>query len=194
MNLARCLDRWAGRTPDGIALRCAEEELTYAELDLWASGVAAGLAESGVVEGGRMAVFAGSNAELVVIDRDHTTVAAAVPLFFHDLLELSDSGALDGLSLSSLPVVTSGGQVARGPRATARVPHRPALRRALAPGAGHRSALSRFPGTLRAVPRRCRRRWRRSLNRGRSSRAPNLSGPGELMRDGQCGECTKRFT
>jgi long-chain acyl-CoA synthetase len=43
-----------------------------------------------------------------LIGRDHTTIAAAVPLFFYDLRELANGHAA-GLDLSSLRVITSGG-------------------------------------------------------------------------------------
>ncbi|MFS8104550.1 acyl--CoA ligase [Lentzea alba] len=65
MNLVKYLDRWANRTPLAIALRYADDELTYAELDLRVSGVATDLTEAGVGRGDRVAVLAGSNVKFV---------------------------------------------------------------------------------------------------------------------------------
>jgi acyl-CoA synthetase (AMP-forming)/AMP-acid ligase II len=65
MNLASHLDRWAVGAPLKTALRTAEAELTYTELNLWSGGIAAQLAALGLAGGDRVAVLGGSNAELV---------------------------------------------------------------------------------------------------------------------------------
>lgn len=65
MNIASHLDRWGAGTPPKTALRTAEGELTYTELNLWSSDITAQLAALGLVKGDRVGALAGSNAELV---------------------------------------------------------------------------------------------------------------------------------
>ena len=65
MNIADHLDWRAAETPLKTALRSAECELTYADLDRHAGGIASRLTALGTTHGDRVGVLAGSNAELV---------------------------------------------------------------------------------------------------------------------------------
>ncbi|WP_150242312.1 amino acid adenylation domain-containing protein, partial [Nocardiopsis quinghaiensis] len=53
------------RTPDAVAVRTGDQNITYAELDAWSSAVCAGLRERGVGEGSVVALLTGRGRELV---------------------------------------------------------------------------------------------------------------------------------
>src|SRR5581483_505006 len=52
---------WAHETPDNIALRIGEADLSYVELDRWACNVAVFLHEQGVRAGARIGTVGGSS-------------------------------------------------------------------------------------------------------------------------------------
>ena len=56
------------RNPDGEALVCGDQRLTYAQLDIEVGRVAAGLAARGVGKGDRVAMLLGNRIEFVVRD------------------------------------------------------------------------------------------------------------------------------
>jgi non-ribosomal peptide synthetase component E (peptide arylation enzyme) len=65
MNIASHLDHWAQEAAFKAALRAADGDLSYADLNLWSSGIASELAALGLVKGDRVDVLAGSNAGFV---------------------------------------------------------------------------------------------------------------------------------
>ncbi len=66
-DFTRCWKRRCGRNPDGEALVCADQRLTYRELDAEVGRVAAGLAARGVGKGDRVALLLGNRIEFVVL-------------------------------------------------------------------------------------------------------------------------------
>lgn len=61
-----CLERSAARTPDKVALICAEMRLTYREIDAMANRLAHALRDGGVERGDRVILFLPNSVELVV--------------------------------------------------------------------------------------------------------------------------------
>jgi long-chain acyl-CoA synthetase len=61
------LEAAVARNPDGEALVCGDQRLTYAQLDLEVGRVAAGLAARGIGKGDRVAMLLGNRIEFVVV-------------------------------------------------------------------------------------------------------------------------------
>jgi len=65
-NLARAVDRNAGRDPDGVALQCGNNRVTHFELQQMTRELAAGLRAHGIRPGDVVALLAGNSIEFVV--------------------------------------------------------------------------------------------------------------------------------
>ncbi|WP_245776059.1 class I adenylate-forming enzyme family protein [Saccharopolyspora flava] len=68
VNLGHYLTRTARNRPDAIALTCADQRWTYAELDAESNRIASALRARGFTRGTRVATLAGNRGELVVVE------------------------------------------------------------------------------------------------------------------------------
>jgi long-chain acyl-CoA synthetase len=90
-SVHQMLENAVARRPQGIALICSEESITYAELDARVGRVAGGLKALGVQKGDRVAMVLGNSIEFVVVMFAIARLGAmAVPLNVrHQLAENS---------------------------------------------------------------------------------------------------------
>lgn len=119
-----CLGRWAGLTPDGLAVVHEDEagnvdRLTFAELDDRVARVRSGLRDLGVVKGDAVAVYLPMGPEAVIATYAVASIGAMlVPLFSGFSASAIASRLQDAAAVA---VVTADGTMRRG-RETAMLP------------------------------------------------------------------------
>lgn len=119
--------RWARRTPDAVALVSRDRSYTYAELDAWADGIAAGLSAAGVGVGDRIGLCVERSPALVAsllgilktgaayVPVDHTDPGPRVGMMLADAevsLVLVDEQARSVVSALGLPTMVVGAGLA----------------------------------------------------------------------------------